>query len=1108
MDEFSQINEFLKRIQKNWNRIRFILGTYLITTSLAGLILSVALFFYLKPSNASYFAPIILLLIFGKYIYSHFHYYSLKKISRDQAALLAEKRYPNLKNTLISSAQLGGFINDPIREKIFSMEMIEELLERTKKQLSELDANSVVDNKKIIPARNLFFITLTSTMALTLFLPNFWHQAFINVNSSTNTPSIKIAAKTTQNQEISIPKQNYQITDLELILNYPSYTRLPSKLIKPSDGIVESLPGTEVTIKGKTDNNFNQATLVVNSNDSFLMESNKNSSFMGSFVIREKGFYQFKLKDPSGNQILLPKKYPIKLEQDQNPRIVLFPSNPKPVYYDSDKIQIFYEGSDDFGIKSVELVAQLGDNSTRKKIKNLKKSEQEIQGKFTWNLALEKLKPGQEVQYYLEIKDNDNILGPNKGQSEMIRFIIYDSQKERENLVRLQDELTEKMIALLATGLMEDNILKTTTKDTIYGKKLLASNVDALIEIIGLAQHIKNQAQEFGSFPRPYLTLLNNIISGLKTIRQEKIEAIDKIQGTLLKPTPVDYSLYPIEILNDRMVTHLEQDILFLIKITNRQKMDQVLDLENKLSELTEVLKEEFENLKNKNSSLNSNQLKTKLNQIQQTLKQLLDKLAQQNQSLPDEFLNSKSYKTMDLQEMMSSIEKMQELANQGKMEEAMEELKKMAEELRNFAEQLNQTNSSMEELVDSQMMEQLDQSTRELENLEQKQSKIINKTSEINQKLRKSQSKKFESLVKSFFEELKKDVESIRSILKEDKEYLSAHEAMKKTSKLLEKESSLNKEIESLGQKTIDSSLKDDLAENFAELNDRRRQLSNTLMELNSLRTQGFQEFKEKLPELQKKYNSLKKLTELNDLNEFNLLFKNTYPEVLRWQGNLRTSRNLLEGIGEKMSEDLKQVTRLNGEISKKLGSLKRSIETSNKSLLSKEDKSRLKNLAQQEKNIRGKTEAIRKQFEQMSKRNPMLPPSLSQNMQKAEKNLKQAEARLNQNQPQRSIESENNAMKSIQETRKMISEMKNSGTRMSRQGKTKNQLRLGSGSRKDSRRGGAMRMQKEKVLLPSEDQYKVPSEFREEILDAMKKEIPKNYEQLVNEYYRELVQ
>ena len=77
-----------------------------------------------------------------------------------------------------------------------------------------------------------------------------------------------------------------------------------------------------------------------------------------------------------------------------------------------------------------------------------------------------------------------------------------------------------------------------------------------------------------------------------------------------------------------------------------------------------------------------------------------------------------------------------------------------------------------------------------------------------------------------------------------------------------------------------------------------------------------------------------------------------------------------------------------------------------------------------------------------------------------------------------------------------------------MSDQGKQETPLRLGTGSRRDSRRGGSVRMQKEKVLLPSEDQYKVPSAFREDILDAMKKQTPKNYERLVNEYYKELVQ
>jgi methyl-accepting chemotaxis protein len=171
--------------------------------------------------------------------------------------------------------------------------------------------------------------------------------------------------------------------------------------------------------------------------------------------------------------------------------------------------------------------------------------------------------------------------------------------------------------------------------------------------------------------------------------------------------------------------------------------------------------------------------LEFKLNQTQQTLKKLLDKLSQQNQSLPDEFLNSKSYQSMDLKDMMSSIEKIQELANKGKIDEAMEQLKKMAEDLREFAEQLNQTNSSMEEMVDTKMMEQLNESMRKLEDLEKKQGKIINETSEINQKLRQQQSKQSESLVKKFFEELKKDVESIQAILNEDKNFLNAPVAL-----------------------------------------------------------------------------------------------------------------------------------------------------------------------------------------------------------------------------------------------------------------------------------------------------------------------------------------
>jgi hypothetical protein len=145
---------------------------------------------------------------------------------------------------------------------------------------------------------------------------------------------------------------------------------------------------------------------------------------------------------------------------------------------------------------------------------------------------------------------------------------------------------------------------------------------------------------------------------------------------------------------------------------------------------------------------------------------------------------------------------------------------------------------------------------------------------------------------------------------------------------------------------------------------------------------------------------------------------------------------------------------------------------------------------------------------FNKMNQENPMLPPTISQNMGDAQRNLKNAQERLQSQQVQRGIDSENRALKAIQKTRKQLNEIKNSGTQMSDKGKQETPLRLGTGSRRDSRRGSSVRMQKEKVLLPSEDQYKVPSAFREDILDAMKKQTPKSYERLVNEYYKELVQ
>ena len=1099
MESNSKIHHFLNRVQAKWNRVLFIQITFIVLTVLAGYALVFGTFSYFQSPLLSYGWSVSIIVLLGWHLHSSVEF---SRIDREKAALLTEAKYPELNNSLINATQLEFYLTDQ-QPSPFSLSLIREQLERTQTKIQKLNPDSVVSGQQVIPLRNIFLVTFLALIAVTSLLPDFWKSLSLDRQVFTQA----IESKDQENAKPIGKKVAYQIKNLSLSLEFPAYTHLKRQTLK--EGSLKALPGTEVQITGNSNLPLERAELVMNNRDNFVMLLSEAKKLKGSFIVREKGYYQFRVKSHQEEKVLLQKKYSIELEQDKSPQVILFPTNPKPIYYETDNVQMFYEAHDDFGIRQINLVAQVNGTSLTKSIKHFKQPEKDVTGNFKWNLSLESLQPGDKVEYFLEIKDNDNVTGPNTGQSEIFTFNIFDTRKEQENLVRLQEELSEKMIALLANGLVEGDVLKTTTTDQLYGKKLLASHIDALIDIIGLAQLIEEHAKNFDSFPQPYLTLLSSIINGLSSIRENQIDAINKIQSKVLKPTPVSFSISTtIETLNTRMVNHLEQDILYLIKMTNRQKMDQVMSLENQLSQLTQTLQEEFENIRNKKSPLTSNQVVSKLNEIQQTLQKMMDKLSQQNQSTPDEFLNAKAYKSMNMEETLASIEKIKDLASQGKMKEALEQLKKVAEDLRDLANQLDQAKSSMDSLVDNQVMEQINESSMKLESLEKKQKEVIKNTAEINQKLRRNQAKQFDLLIKSFFAELKKDVIAIQNLLEKDSKYLGEHRAMIKMRELMLKETKTRQKIKSLSQKTIDSSLNNDLKDNFKALNQTRKQLSKFVTEQDNLRTRGFKEFEKNLPQIKKRYDTLKELTDLNELNEFNVLFKNTYPEILRWQGNMRSTRNQREDISQRLTQDLKEVARLNAEISKKLGSLKRSIEKNSESLLTDKEKTQLDQLAKQEQEMSLQAKKMKKLFNKMSQENPMLPPTLSQKMGDTQRNLENAQNRLQNQEVQRGVNSENRALRSIQETRKQLNEVKNSGTQMSDQGKQETPLRLGTGSRRDSRRGGSVRMQKEKIVLPSEDQYKVPSAFREDILDAMKKQTPKNYERLVNEYYKDLVQ
>ena len=1111
MESQALILNFLNRIRRLRFYANILHGTYiLLTYIIASYLLVCLLLLNYKTTPES--VLLVTIIIGGGLIYILCNYFIrpfLTPFSLDDAALIAESHYPETNNSLINSSQLVNHSKKNQFQNKATLEFIEELQNRTSKVIKNIDISSVIYQKRLPIARNSLIGLLGLLIIIVLLTPSFLtegYKGWSNKRISNQIAQKKITNKNSTNaQSLSM---NYSIDKIDLTLNFPSYTAKKTETIKSSDGKIHALPGTEVTIFAKTNAAKERGSLIFNEKDTFAMSRENSNTFKTSHLVKENGFYQFQLKDSKNKNHLLIKKYPVSLEKDQAPNIVIFLTNPKPVYFRTDKIKLFYEGKDDYGINAIDLVYFVNGEIKRIPVKQFKKHEKEAKNNYTWSLAQMAIKPGEKVSYYLEVKDNDNVYGPNKGQSETYNFSMFDSKKEMDNLIVLQEELTDKMISLLATGLVKETSLKNNPNDLIAWKQLFSNSVDELISIVTLAQKIADRGKEVEQFPQHYLNFLKNITTGLSKIRKSQIDALSEIRDKINKPTQANFktSTSYSSIINE-MTSHLEKDILLMVKISTKQKLKKISKLEQELNGLTQTLRDDFENIKNSKSSKTSDELKNKINKIQQTMQKIMSQLANQTKSISDEFLNPNTLKQLRTDKLSKSLKKMQNMVDKGLFKAALEELKEIEDALQHLSNQIKRADVETESFMDTESLNKLNQGSKKIDQLKMKQNNILKETAQLNNTLRQQQTNKVDNQLNKLFSDLLNDVNLIITVLKKNERYLETNVAMKQLQNLINKEKLINQKIKALNEATVNSVHSEKLDHNFDKLKEVRKNHSQLIEDKDSLRVNEFQRFKEALPQLLKKYKSLNKFAKLEDLEEFSTLFQKLYPEALRWQYRIRSAPNHREELSSRLKKDLMQTTRINNEISKKIGSLMRSIKNNYNSSITMDQKRKLKNLGKQEKQIQQEAEELSQQFDQLSKKNPTLTPELSRQMKQAGRNMKTAEKNLRSQNIPESIKSENLALKSLDKTQGLLNQIKESNGKVGKPQKQSSGKR-GSGSSPDSRRGGAStRMQKKSIVLPQEDQYKAPKEFREEILNAMKKGTPKVYEHMVIEYYKNLV-
>ncbi len=1112
MESSNRIQQFLDEVRRHRARYFGLNGVYLATSVLVAGFLLITLLAYFVDGFAR-FLPLFLVLWTLPFAWVIFRYFirgMFSHFSREAAALLVEEKTGGLENNLINSVQLRPVLEQQQSEPSgVSSSFVKELLDRTSRKIETLRPDGLLPKQELFRNRNIFAGFLTVLAALFLFWPNLFSEGLRNLMAPPAEARInEIGSMGDSPDGTPGDTEPFHLEHLKLTFNYPSYTRLKQVTLEPSDGKIQVLPGTEIVVEAQFDRPVKAAELVLNNRDFLSMSKKEGGQLEGRFFAKGSGYYQFRLDPGNNNKVLLPDQYPIEVVNDQSPSIMLMLANPKPVYQGNGKIQMFYEAHDDYGISKVDLVVETGGHVQRKTIKTVKSVETELKDGYTWQLNTMKFEAGAEVRYFLEVSDNDNILGPNTGQSEIFTFEIFDEFKKREDLLVLQEELLEKMIALLAdTLLFSPQTMIPTVKGMSKVKKQMGNHTDQLIEVIRLTQTIHEQAKSIGSFPQTYLTLLKNMASNFNGIRENHIQAISRLTDAIGNATPVGLSFPPVESVNQSLVTHLETDILLLVKIINRERMDQVLDLNDDLQSLADQLKEEFEKAQQQKGGLNKPQFKKALEKIRETMQKIMEQLARQTQGMSDEFLNPNAMENFEMGDFKASLEKLMDMIEQGQMQQAINELDNMMKDLQDLSKQLDQMMSDQENLMDLKTVKKLAESLAKVEQLEKEQKELLEKTSHLNKELRSKQSQRFEDRLKDFFASLRKDVNDIQTLLRDSGTFLEENEQMKLLESLMDEESKLKQNILDLNQQTIDALEDQAQQEKFTSLNTAREELSGIHQKIQDLRLKMFHGFKTFLPQIKDQYDRLEEFTELQDLHEFNALFKNTYPEIFRWDNHFRTSRDARADIKDRLSADLQEISRLNTEISKKLGTMMRDLRADYKALITESNKENLKQMASKQGELKDQSNELANSFRKMQQDNPMVPSVLDQKTKGAARNMGSSQKKLSDNNVPDSIRSENRALKDLSELKDILKQMRD-GEGNSSQQQTRRMARLGTGRARDSSSGGgSIRMQREKVTLPSEDQFQVPQQFREEILEAMKHKHPRQYEKMVSQYYKELV-
>ncbi len=532
------------------------------------------------------------------------------------------------------------------------------------------------------------------------------------------------------------------IRSFQVRLEFPSYTKLPTRVQDEFVGEVSALPGTRISITGTSSKHLQHGRIVFGNGKSFPLAI-RAERFSASFAADTETEYHLEITDSENLTNADPVKYLIKLIPDESPSVAILQPGRNVDIAGDQYLRLLIQAKDDFGISSLRIGYRLihsryekpGETHRFLSIPLPSSVGAQAEVPYVWDLSPMRLAPEDVVEYFAEVFDNDVVRGPKNARSQILLIrlpsieevfaeldkghetSIDDLQRTLEDAKQLKEKIESVNQDIKKNKEMDWQQQKKLEEMSKKYQELQKKLTDVQKRLDEMVQKMDQQNVLSQETLEKYLEL-QQLFEQLNSAELQ--QALKQMQMAMQNITKeqLQQALQKLTFSEERFRQSIERTIELLKRIQIEQKMDETRKRAEELHRLQKEVNDET---------------------AQSADQQKLDELAKKQTDLAEKEAHLEK-ETADLQKRMEDfftempVEKMQKLNAELQRQQIAEMMKQagrqlqagQAQQARGSQQQIqkglqslsNQLQSIQQEMLQKQMQQVLNEFRRAINNL------------------------------------------------------------------------------------------------------------------------------------------------------------------------------------------------------------------------------------------------------------------------------------------------------------------------------------------------------------------------------------------------------